>query len=152
MGGMSVNEITVRFARKEDAPDLLAIYAPYVLETPVSFEYDVPSVEEFARRIETISAQFPYLVCEIDGTIAGYVYAGPYHERAAYGWDCELTAYVSKGYHRRGIASSLYSTLIRMVRAQGYYNAYALIAIPNPESVAFHKAMGFVQELSLIHI
>ena len=86
---------TIRRAKMEDAQALLAIYAPYVTDTPVTFEYEVPSLGEFTGRIQSVSADYPYLVCERDGTAIGYAYAHRYKERAAYQWDAELSVYLS---------------------------------------------------------
>ena len=98
----------LRFATPQDAPGLLEIYAPYVTGTIVSFEYDVPTLEEFARRIQDTTARFPYLVWEEDGALLGYAYAHPYAARPAYQWSAELTVYLRQGAARRGLGSSLF--------------------------------------------
>ena len=68
---------SIREAKLEDAAELLAIYAPYVEKTAITFEYTVPSVAEFAERMQQVQQRYPYLVAEQDGKLLGYVYAGP---------------------------------------------------------------------------
>ncbi len=135
--------MTIRFAQPADAPDLLAIYAPYVTDTSVSFEYDVPTVAEFAQRVEIISGQLPYLIAETNGRILGYAYASRHRDRAAYQWSVDTAVYVHPDGHRQGIARRLYTRLFDLLRRLGYYNAYAGITLPNPGSEAFHQSMGF---------
>ena len=89
-----MEEITIRTAVRQDAEALLQIYAPYVKNTAITFEYDVPSVEEFAGRISKVLQKYPYLVAEVNGEPVGYAYAGPFKERAAYDWAVETTVYV----------------------------------------------------------
>lgn len=136
-------EITLRMASPADAEKMLAIYAPYVESTSITFEYVPPTVEEFTRRVERILPQYPWLVCEVDGEIAGYCYASAHHERAAFQWDAELSIYVASRFHRLGIASRLYRAITALLAAQGYYRLYSLITVPNPVSVGFHQAHGF---------
>lgn len=138
-----MKDVGVRLARPEDAPVLLGIYAPYVTNTCVSFEYDVPTVEEFQKRIETIGAAFPWLVCESDGTAAGYVYASRFAQRAAYRWDAEMSVYLSPEFHRMGLGSALYECEQALLAAQGYRKLYAKITVPNPQSIGLHEHMGF---------
>ena len=88
---------SIREAKLEDAAELLAIYAPYVEKTAITFEYTVPSVAEFAERMQQVQQRYPYLVAEQDGKLLGYVYAGPFHERAAYDWAVETSLYVRQG-------------------------------------------------------
>lgn len=139
----SKNELIVRPAVASDAAGCLAIYAPIVRETPISFETEVPTVEEFARRIQDTKREYPWLAGESGGTIAAYAYACRHRERGAYQWSVEVSAYVADGYRRRGVGRALYSELFGILRRQGYTNAYAGIALPNPVSVAFHQSMGF---------
>jgi phosphinothricin acetyltransferase len=138
-----MNSISVRFAKSVDAPELLSIYAPYVTSTPVTFEYEVPSVAEFEKRIEAVTAKFPWLVCEVDGKIAGYVYASTYRTRAAFQWDAEVSVYLTEPFHRFGIASALYKCLFELLTQQNYCNLYALITVPNEASIGFHQSCGF---------
>jgi L-amino acid N-acyltransferase YncA len=138
-----MNDVKIRLAQKSDAPALLDIYAPYILKTSITFEYEVPSADEFAVRIEGITRTFPWFVCEIDGVTAGYAYAGLYKTRAAFQWDAETSIYLSPDFHRMGIASALYSCLEAILTKQGYLNLYALITVPNAQSIGFHESTGF---------
>lgn len=136
-------EIQIRMARESDAGALLAIYAPYVEQTAVTFEYEVPSEEEFRMRIHNTLQRFPYLVAEKEGKAVGYAYASPFHERAAYGWSAELSIYVGWNARGQGIGGQLYAELEKMLMQQGILNINACIAWPNPQSVRFHEEMGF---------
>ncbi|MBQ9767137.1 MAG: N-acetyltransferase [Lachnospiraceae bacterium] len=133
----------IRLATKADAAALLEIYKKYITDTAVTFEIEVPSVESFAERIETITATFPWLICEIDGRVAGYAYASKHGERAAYRWSADLSVYIDERYHRKHIATALYTALLELLRKQGYYTVYAGVSTPNPDSEAFHTAFGF---------
>lgn len=133
----------IRFAAAKDAAELLEIYAPYVTGTTVSFEYEVPAVEEFRRRVEETSARYPYLVWEEDGALLGYAYAHPYAARPAYQWSAELTVYLRQGVSRRGLGSRLYGALMELLRLQGVRNVYGCVTAENTASVAFHHALGF---------
>lgn len=135
--------IVIRLATPEDAEATVKIYAKYVSDTTVSFEVEVPTVEEFRNRMEQILAQFPWLVCEIDGVVAGYAYGSKHAQRAAYRWSADLSVYIDEKYHRRHIAAALYDALLSMLKAQGYYTVYAGVSTPNPKSEAFHTALGF---------
>ena len=132
----------IRMATEADARQMLAIYAPVVRETVISFEYEPPSLPEFCERIRTTVERMPWLVCDNDGEIAGYAYASPFRTRAGYRWACELTIYVHPGYHRCGIGRALYTSLFRCLALQGYCVAVATITIPNPASIALHESMG----------
>jgi len=133
----------IRPATRADAAVLLEIYKKYITDTAVTFEIEVPSAEHFADRIGTITATFPWLVCEIDGRVAGYAYASKHGERAAYRWSADLSVYIDERYHRKHIATALYTALLELLRRQGYYTVYAGVSTPNPESEAFHAAFGF---------
>lgn len=142
--------ITIRTAVLQDAEVLLEIYAPYVKNTAITFEYDVPTVEEFAGRMSNVLRRYPYLVGEVDGEPAGYAYAGPFKERAAYDWAVETTVYVKEDMKKHGIGRALYEALEKTLAAQGILNLNACIAFPEKEdeylttdSVKFHKKMGF---------
>jgi phosphinothricin acetyltransferase len=133
----------IRLALPEDAEQIAAIYAPFCTETAVSFEYVAPTAGEMAQRIRKITERLPWLVLDDDGRIAGYVYAGPHRERAAYQWSVDVAAYVSADYRRRGVGSALYTALFRVLAAQGYFKAYAGVTLPNPASERLHESMGF---------
>jgi phosphinothricin acetyltransferase len=134
---------TIRLAGESDAAAIADIYAPYCESTPVSFETSAPSPEEFAARIQNITAHWPWLVLEDNGLVAGYAYAGRHRERAAYRWAVDTAVYVHEQYHRRGVGRALYATLFSVLREQGYFKACAGITIPNAASVALHEAVGF---------
>lgn len=127
-----------------------AIYAPIVEASAITFEYQVPGVEEFAGRIEAVTQHYPWLVAESNGRIAGYAYAGKFRERAAYQWCCESSVYIHPEYQRQGLARKLYDTLFGLLKEQGMINVYAVITLPNRESVALHSSMGFV-ETGILH-
>lgn len=133
----------MRLARPEDARAVLEIYAPYIRNTNITFEYEVPSVDEFRKRMEGIMESYPYLICEIDGMTAGYAYAHRYKERAAYQWDAELFVYLKEGYERRGIGCAFYTALMEILKEQNVRNVYGIVTSPNPPSEALHAAMGF---------
>jgi phosphinothricin acetyltransferase len=133
----------IRAASETDAPALLAIYAPFVERTAVSFETVVPSVEEFAARVRKCTAQWAWLVAEHDGRCLGYAYASMHRERAAYRWSAETSAYVDSSAQRRGVGKALYLALFDALIAKGYCNAYAGMTLPNDASVALHRRVGF---------
>ncbi len=143
-------EMKIRVAKAEDAQALLSIYAPYVEATAITFEYEVPSEDEFTKRIQHILQKYPYLVAELNGEVLGYAYAGAFNERAAYDWSVETTIYVKKNKRRLGIGRKLYNALETALKAQGILNLNACIAYPEEEdkyltkdSVSFHNKMGF---------
>lgn len=136
-------EVVLRPAEEEDIAEMLALYAPYVVQTTVSSEYDAPSMEEFTRRWRTYTQKLPWLVCRIDGEVVGYGYAAPHRTRAAYQWSVETSIYVAQEQHRHGIAGAIYAALFELLAMQGYYNIYVGITSPNERSMKFHKAMGF---------
>lgn len=133
----------IRIATPEDAPALQAIYGPIVETTIISFETEPPTVAEMAGRIKKTLDFFPYLVCEYNGEVIGYVYASKHRERAAYQWAVDVTAYVREDYRGKGVGKALYTALKAMLAGQGFYHAYAGIALPNAASVGLHEAVGF---------
>ncbi|MEL6925683.1 MAG: N-acetyltransferase family protein [Bacteroidota bacterium] len=135
--------VTIRSATYADTQAQLDIYAPFILHTVTSFETEVPTAEAFWQRIQKVQTEAPWLVCEIDGNIAGYAYASSHRSRQAYQWSREVSVYIHEAYRRRGIAQALYRALLDLIEWQGYRNAYAGIVLPNPASVAFHESMGF---------
>lgn len=136
----------LRTATGDDAAAVHAIYAPVVANTVISFEDDPPPVEEIARRIEAITARYPWLVAEDeDGTFLGYAYASGHRGRSAYRWAVETSVYVADHARRRGVARRLYDALHPVLTHQGFGQAYAGIALPNPASVALHESFGYEQ-------
>jgi L-amino acid N-acyltransferase YncA len=133
----------IRTVRDSDAEGIVAIYAPYCESSHVSFEIVSPTIEQMRDRIAHITAHYPWLVGEIDGQLAGYVYASRHRERAAYRWAVDVAVYVAANQQRRGWAHTLYSTLFSILREQGYFKAFAGISLPNLASVGLHERMGF---------
>lgn len=133
----------VRPATVDDAPAVLAIYAPIVRETSISFEMEPPGVDEMAARIAKCVAKWAWLVAESDRRVVGYAYGGLHRERAAYQWSTEVSAYVAADARRSGVGRTLYRELLPALAARGYFNAYAGIALPNPASVRLHESVGF---------
>lgn len=142
--------ITIRIATPSDAQTLLNIYAPYVKLTAITFEYEVPSVEEFTARIERTLQKFPYLVAEIDGEAVGYAYAGSFYPRAAYAWAVETSIYVAQNKRGLGIGRALHDSLEQLLKKQGILNLNACIAHPRGKdpylttrSAEFHRHLGY---------
>lgn len=134
--------MTLRFAAPEDVSALLSIYERYI-STPITFEYTLPSLEEFARRVASVQTFYPYLVAEENGELLGYAYAHRIAERAAYRWGAELSIYLRPDAVRRGLGKQLYQSLIALLRLQGVRTVYGLVASPNPASEGLHRSLGF---------
>lgn len=133
----------IRFARAEDAQALLDIYAQYI-HTPITFEYELPSAAEFARRISsTLADGYPYLVCQDGDEVLGYAYAHRLGGRAAYQWNAELSIYLSSRAAGRGLGTALYLTLMDLLRLQGVKTVCGIVTRPNPASEGLHRALGF---------
>lgn len=138
-----LKDITFRMADVSDAEELLSIYRPYVTDTAITFEYEVPSVEEFKNRIKETLEGYPYIVCEYKDKIVGYAYAHRYGERAAFQWDVELSIYLDMNYKSLGIGKILYNKVIEILKLQNVQNIYACITSANDKSIKFHEKMGF---------
>lgn len=132
-----------RIAKENDIAGILEIYRPYILNTAVSFEYEVPALDEFSLRFTKITRKFPWLVCEVDGVLAGYAYASLAFERAAYQWDAGISVYIHEKYHRLGIGNSFYHYIEQLLTLQGYCKLYACVTGGNETSHLFHEKMGF---------
>lgn len=139
----SVNT-SIRLATAADAKEILAIYAPYIRQTSITFETEVPDLDSFSARILHYLDEWPWLVCLINNRIAGYAYASRYRERVAYQWSVECSVYVHDDFLRAGVARALYSSLFAILKKQGFRNVYAVINLPNDRSVALHESLGFV--------
>ena len=135
----------IRDITLDDAASVLNIYSPYISDTSITFETEIPSVDDFRRRIASVTAAYPWFVAECDGVVAGYAYASRHKERAAYRWCVDFAVYVSPSFHGNGLGSRLYGELVRVVRALGYYNAFGVISLPNEASVRLHELYGFVK-------
>jgi L-amino acid N-acyltransferase YncA len=133
----------IRLAEESDAERLLNIYAPIVKETAISFELVPPTVAEFRQRISSTVASHNWLIMEQQEVILGYAYASKFRPREAYQWTAEVTVYVDPAHHRKGVARALYISLFEALRLQGFCNAIAVIALPNPASVRLHEKLGF---------
>jgi L-amino acid N-acyltransferase YncA len=133
----------IRAATADDAARCAEIYAPFVLDGWVSFELDAPDADEMCNRIAANRASHCWLVAEIDKRVVGYAYGSPHRTREAYATSCDVAIYVDPAFARRGIGRGLYDELLPALRARGFHAAFAGIALPNPGSIALHKAMGF---------
>ena len=138
-----MSRVDIVCAEAFDAQAVLSIYAPYIRSTPVTFETEVPSVSEFAERIETISGEFPYLLLFVDSELVGYAYAHKQAERAAFRWNAELSVYLRMDWRGKGLGRPLYQLLIDLLGMQGYVNVYGVITGSNEGSIAMHEKMGF---------
>ena len=144
------HKIEIRSAQAQDVDALLAIYAPYVEQTAITFEYQVPSREEFLRRMQHTLEFFPFLVAQVDGCVLGYAYAGSFKDRPAYQWAVETSIYVQMDCRRMGIGRALYAALEPALAEQGILNVNACIAYPpqpdpylTQDSVLFHRRLGY---------
>jgi L-amino acid N-acyltransferase YncA len=133
----------IRLATPDDALGVLAIYAPIVRDTAISFELVPPTVEEIRQRIVKTLEHVPWLVCERRGDILGYVYASQHRRRPAYQWSVDVSVYVHSSARRSGVGQALYRSLFALLAFQGFYQAYAGITLPNPASVGLHESLGF---------
>ena len=142
--------IEIHEAKEADAAGLLAIYAPYVEHTAITFEYEVPTLEEFTNRIRQTKTKYPYLVAKQDGKVLGYAYAGQFHAREAYAWAVETSIYVDESYKHTGIGGKLHAALEKVLKEQGFLNMNACIDYASKEdeyltnnSVEFHAHLGY---------
>ena len=135
--------MSIRMATVKDVPRILEIYGPYIENTAISFEYEIPSLEAFTQRFLGITAQFPWLVWEENGVILGYAYGSRPFERAAYQWCASASIYLCPEACGKGIGRKLYAALEQYLQQQGYRKVYAVITTANEDSVAFHRAVGF---------
>ncbi len=134
---------TIRFVQENDASDILKIYTPYIDETAITFEFETPTLMEFADRIRNISAEYPYIVCFEGEKMIGYAYAHRHMERAAYQWNAELSVYLDQNYLSQGVGSLLYKVLIELLQMQNVHNVYGCVTMPNENSERLHGRLGF---------
>jgi len=135
--------ITIAPATRADVTASLEIYQPHITGSWTSFERDVPDEKEFWDRIRQVTLTHPWLVARSGDEVLGYAYANPHRTRWAYQWTCEVSVYVSAQTYRTGIGSQLYNVLFEILKGQNVHTALAGIALPNEQSVAFHRRMGF---------
>ena len=134
----------LRLVLPADAAQIAAIYAPFCLETAVSFETIAPDEDTMRERIGSLTQRYPWLVAASkSGDVLGYAYAAKHRERAAYRWSVDFTAYLAPEAKRRGIGTELYRALTKLCRSLGYYRAFAGITLPNEASVRLHERIGF---------
>ena len=133
----------IRLATEADLPQIMEIYRPYVENTTHTFEYHMPTLEEFTLRFQTVTAKFPWLVWQEEGRILGYAYGSTLFERAAYGWCAEVSIYLCPQAQGRGIGRKLYTALEKILALQGFLKNYAIITSENSPSLAFHKSLGY---------
>jgi phosphinothricin acetyltransferase len=127
-----------------DAAGCARIYAPFVTDSWISFEVDPPGADEMARRMKAYERSHGWLVAELPNrAVAGYAYASPHRDRAAYSSSCDVAVYVDRTHARHGIGRALYSALLPLLAAKGYHAAFAGIALPNGASIGLHEAVGF---------
>lgn len=144
------DKLMIRSAELKEAEKLFEIYAPYITDTAITFEYDIPSLKEFENRIRKIQEKYPYLVAEVDGEIVGYAYATAFHPRAAYGRCAEMAIYLKMDSRGQGIGRKLYEELEARLKEMGILNLYACVGYAPVEdeyltnaSVRFHEKMGY---------
>ncbi len=140
---MDAPDLTIRLAVPEDAEGILRIYRPYVEDTVITFDCEVPAVEEFRERITTVLKRHPYLVADTEHGIIGYAYASDFKSRSAYDWSVETSIYVDRDWHGCGVGTALYTALEEWLEAQNVLNLYACITYPNPRSIRFHKTFRY---------
>ena len=133
----------IRLACEADAAAIADVYRPIVESTAISFETEPPDAGDIRRRLSDTLPAFPWLVCDLNGAMAGYVYATRHRVRPAYAWSVDVSVYVAPEYHRRGVGRGLYTSLFAILAAQGFFNAYAGVTLPNAASVGLHESLGF---------
>lgn len=150
-------DIIIRDAKVTDAKAIQTIYTPYVEKTAITFEYNVPTEEEFCRRIETVQQKYPWIVAMVNGKVVGYAYASAFKPRDAYQWAIETSIYVDNNNKRSGIGRQLHEALEQRLKMQGILNMNACISFIEPEdeyltqdSVRFHERLGY-QKVAHFH-
>lgn len=134
--------ITYRFVTPDDTDAILAIYRQYI-DTSITFEYTLPSHDEFRARIEEIMRFYPYIAAVCGGRIVGYAYSHRAFERMAYQWNVEFSVYIDRDFIGRGIGKELYRRLIGLSSLQKIHTVYAKVTSPNEKSDALHRSVGF---------
>lgn len=142
---MSAQTYTLRPVSPGDARGILDVYAPFIENTTVTFEIEVPTQSQFAQRIEHVSSGYPWIVCLSGDRIVGYAYAARHAERAAYGFSANLSVYVDPEFSRRGLGRMLCREILDLSRKMGVCHMFSAVTVPNEPSFALHKALGFEQ-------
>ena len=135
---------------KTDARQVAAIYFPYVVNTPITFETEPPDGTEILKRMKTVAKTYPFLVCEHAGELMGYAYGSQFRNRSAYDWIVETTVYVREAAHGLGIGKALYASLLECLKLQGFTSAFGVIALPNDPSVSLHEHFGFTKDYLML--
>jgi phosphinothricin acetyltransferase len=135
----------MRLATIADSENILRIYAPYISDTAITFETEVPNIKDFSARVEKIIDNYPFLAYEIKDEIVGYAYSSQHRERAAYLYDVDVSIYILPEHHGTGIAYKLYKCLFSILSELGYINAYAALTEPNIKSMKFHQKFNFTK-------
>ena len=133
----------IRDATEDDGAACAAIYAPYVTDTVITFEYEPPTAAGMSSRIAAAQQAYAWLVLEDDGRVVGYAYGGRHKERAAYRWSCEVSVYLELGRRRGGGGRVLYEALLDRLAERGFRTAVAGMTLPNDASAGLHAALGF---------
>lgn len=137
------NNFEIRLIKETDCAETLSVYEPFVLNTSITFEYEVPSYEDYLNRIKTKTIDYPWLVCLFENKIIGYTYVSKFRSNSAYQWSPESTIYIIKSFQGKGIGYILYKTLFEILKLQGFCNVYAGLLIPNEKSEKLHLMIGF---------
>lgn len=135
----------IRRATADDAERIAEIYNWYVLNTIITFETEVVSPQDMRQRIQDISHTHDWLVGEVDQTICGYAYYGAFRARAAYQHTVESTIYLAQESVGHGFGKALYPQLLESIRSHGFREVVGVIALPNPQSIALHRKVGFTE-------
>lgn len=138
-----MNNCKIRLAHEGDYSSILKIYEPFIRDTMITFEYNVPSEEEFNERMKKIQKTFPLLVCEEEGRVVGYAYISRFREREAYDWSVESSIYIDTAHQGKSIGKALYVALIELSELLGYRNIYGVVTMPNIKSEKLHRKLGF---------
>jgi L-amino acid N-acyltransferase YncA len=140
---VAMRNVEIRPATAADEVDILRIYGPFVTDSSVTFVSTVPTPEEFHEKMARVARRFPYLVCTINGEVAGFAFAAEERPHDVFQWNTELSVFLDPRFHRKGVATALYTALIQILKVQGFYNLYAAISLPNDASIALHRHFGF---------
>jgi L-amino acid N-acyltransferase YncA len=136
--------VTIRPAVEGDLADIAAIYAHEIANSIATFDLEAPTLSYWEQRLVGAQQGDHLLVAvDTDGDVVGYAYSWSYRPRPAYNLTRETSIYLDPSVRGRGIGRLLYPALLDTMAASGVHTAVALVAQPNPSSVALHKACGF---------